>query len=234
MRIKIWYFALICATQLSFAQVAPELVMREGMRIEASQDGSSISVTAGKGFDRLYEFNGCKLRSNMHARGGRWFGANGIYDAAGSSGWSFFTPAACNGITRTVVEEAQIHFDDTQFAYEWLRRQQRGMGQDGKTVWTNDGLLVAWNTVPGRVQLNVDVYLMCINGRRPTHLDGATDSAIKLVANLGQPIHQCALVGKDDINQGRKQMEEDWAKVDGWIAESKARREHAENARNSK
>lgn len=228
-----WLLALLVVTQLSFAQVRPELVMREGTRIEASHDGSTITVTAGKEIDRIYESGGCKLKSNMNARTSRWFGSLGIYDPAGSVGWSLFTPAACNGISRTVVGEGQIHFDDMQFVYEWIRRQQRGYGKTGNTVWTNDGLLVAWNTVPGRAQLNADVLQICINGKRPKNLEGATDSAIKIAFSSVHPLHECVLVGKDVIEQSRKQMEDDWKKVDGWISESKARRERAEKAANS-
>ena len=223
----IWPSALLVVTQLSFAYVSPELVMREGTRIEASWDGTTISVTAGKGFDRVYESNGCKLKSNMSGRGSRWYGKQGIYDPAGSSGWFSFASASCNGISRTVVEEAQIHFDDLQFAYEWIRRRQLGNGT-GQTVWRNDGLLISWNTVSGRKQLNADVYQICINGNRPKNLNGATDTAIRTFASSSHPLHECTTVGKDVIDKGRKQMEEDWMRVDGWIAESKARRESAE------
>jgi hypothetical protein len=74
--------------------------------------------------------------------------------------------------------------------------------------------------------LNVDVLLMCINGKRPKSLEGATDSAIKITANsAAHPIHECAVVGKDVIDQTRKQMEDDWKKIDRWIAEDKERRE---------
>jgi hypothetical protein len=223
---KLWSTVLLLFTQLSLAQVATELVMHEGTSIDAIKDGSAIKVTAGKGFDRTYESDGCRLKSNMHARTTRWFGSLGIYDPAGSISGSLFSPAACKGITRTVVQEGQIHFDDAQFAYEWIRRQQRGYGKTGKTVWTNDGLLVSWNTVPGREQLNVDVLLMCINGKRPKNLEGATDSAIKIAANSAiRPIHECAVVGKDVIDKTRREMEEDWKKIDKWIAEDKERRE---------
>lgn len=228
MKNRLWSTVLLLATQLSVAQAATELVMHEGTSIEASKDGSAIKVTAGKGFDRIYESDGCRLTSNMSARRTRWFGNLGIYDPASSSGSSLFSPSGCNGITRTVVEEGQVHFDDLQFAYEWIRRRQLGIGKAGKTVWTSDGLLVSWNTVPGRVQLNVYVLLMCINGRHPNSLEGATDSAIKVAANSsGRPIHECAVVDKDVIDQTRKQMEEDWKKVDGWIAADKERRERA-------
>jgi hypothetical protein len=114
-----------------------------------------------------------------------------------------------------VVGEGQIHFDDLRFAHEWIRRRPSSY----KTVWTNDGLLVSWDMVPGREQLNVDVWLMCINGKRPTKLDGATDSAVSAAANKqSQSVHECAVVAQDVIDQTRTQLEEEWKSNDAWAA----------------
>ena len=188
--------------------------MHEGVTIRAKKDGASITVRSGKELDRTYEWDSCILKSHMGARKQRWFGSMGIYDPAPSFGFSF-APRGCEGISRTVVQEGQIHFDDLRFAYEWIRRQPSGY----KTVWTNDGLLVSWTTVPGRTQLNVDVWLMCINGGRPTQLNGATDSAITVTASpRDKGIYDCAVIEKDVINQTRNQLEAEWKNVDEWIA----------------
>lgn len=198
---------------------ATELVMREGVTINAQKDGSSITVRSGNGFDRTYERDNCTLKSSMSARKQRWFGSMGIYDPAPSFGF-LLAPRGCAGISRTVVQEGQIHFDDLRFAYEWIGRQPSSY----KTVWTNDGLLVSWTMVPGRAQLNVDVWLMCIDGRRPTQVDGAIDSAITITASpAGRSIYDCAVVGKDVIDQTRAQLEAEWKSADEWIARS---REH--------
>lgn len=189
--------------------------MHEDVTIEAHADNSSVKIISSKGFDRIYEWDDCKLKSNMGARRQRWYGSMGIYDPAPSFGFSF---GGCSGISRTVVQEGQIHFDDFQFAYKWIQRHPKS----DKTVWTNDGLLVSWNIVPGRMQLNVDVWLICIDGKRPKQLDGATDSAVKVYINqAGQSIHECALVGKDIIDQTRAQLEAEWKKIDEWIAKDK-------------
>jgi len=194
-----------------------ELVMREGATIEARKENTSVMVTSGKGFDRTYEWERCKLKSDMVARKKRWYGSMGIYDAAPSFGLS---TGGCSGISRTVVEEGQIHFNDLQFAQKWIERRPKSY----KTVWTNDGLLVSWNIVPGRRQLNVDVWLMCINGKRPKQLVGANDSAVTVSpASTGKSIHECAQVGQDVIDQTRSQLEEDWKKIDEWIAKDKDR-----------
>nr|WP_295075556.1 hypothetical protein [uncultured Roseateles sp.] len=204
---------------------ATELVMREGVTIEARTDNTSVRVISGKGFDRIYEWGRCKLKSSMGARVQRWYGSLGIYDAAASFGFSF---GDCSGISRTVVEEGQIHFDDMQFAQKWIGRRPKGY----KTVWTNDGLLVSWDFVAGRKQLNVDVWLICISGKRPKQLTGALDPDISVSpAEPGKSIHDCAQVGQDVIDQTRAQLEADWKKIDEWIAKDQAYRERGQESR---
>lgn len=199
------------------AYAGAELVMREGATIEARKENASVMVTSGKGFERTYEWERCKLKSDMVARKKRWYGSMGIYDAAPSFGLS---TGGCSGISRTVVGEGQIHFDDLQFAQKWIERHPKSY----KTVWTNDGLLVSWNIVPGRQQLSVDVWLMCINGKRPKLLAGSNDSAITVSpSSTGKSIYECAQVGQDVIDQTRSQLEEDWKKIDEWIAKNKDR-----------
>ncbi|WP_310442578.1 hypothetical protein [Sulfurimonas sp.] len=204
----------------NYAYGSTEFVMYEGVSIKVKKNNSSVEVIAGKGFDRIYKWDNCELESDMVARKKRWYGSLGIYDPAPSF-FPFF--GGCQGISRTVVEEGQIHFDDLQFAHIWIERQLR---RKVETVWTNDGLFVSWNIVPGRAQLNVDVHLICINGKRPIHLDGATDSSIIVSQNKsGQSIQECVSVGQDVIDQTRTQLEENWKEIDGWIAQDKKYRE---------
>lgn len=201
---KIAIFALGIALFSGYVNASNELVMYEGTVIEARKGDASIKVTAGKGFDRTYEWGRCKLNSNMIARKERWFGSLGIYDPALSFGFSF---GGCSGITRTVVDEGQIHFDDLQFARTWIEHYSKSFN----TVWTNTGLLFSWNISPDRKQLNVNVWMVCINGRRPTHLAGATDAALEVLPNpKGESLHECAQVGKNVIDQTRSQFEDEW------------------------
>jgi hypothetical protein len=191
--------------------------MREGATIEARKENTSVIVTSGKGLDRTYEWDACQLKSDMVPRKQRWYGSMGIYDAAPSFG---LPTRGCSGVFRTVVEEGQIHFNDLQFAQKWIERRPKSYN----TVWTNDGLLISWNIVPGRRQLSVDVWLMCINGKRPKLLVGANDSAVTVSpTSTGKSIHECAQVGQDVINQTRSQFEEEWKKIDEWIAKNKDR-----------
>lgn len=212
----------------AYTQAASELVMHEGTVIEASNDNSAIKISAGKGHDRVYEYDRCVLKSRgMMARYERWFGSLGIYDPAGQS-TLFYAPTGCKGLSRTVVQEGQIHFDNMQFANAWIRRQEMATRRSGETVWSNNGLLVSWNAVPDRRQLNVDVWLICINGRRPEKLDGAMDRAVRVFSSpQGQTTHNCASVGQDVVDQTRQQLQEEWRTMDDWMA-----RRHGSGARN--
>lgn len=199
--------------------------MQAGVSIEARKDGSSVKVTSGKGIDRVYEWERCKLKSDMGPRKQRWYGSMGIYDPAASSSFSF---GGCSGISRTVVQEGQIHFDDMRLAQRWVERHPKGYN----TVWTNEGLLVSWSIVAGRQQLSVDVWQMCVNGKRPRYLAGADDSAITVApTSAGRGIHECVQVDQEVISQTRTQLERNWKKVDEWIAKDKEYRERRQESR---
>ncbi len=207
------FIVLLLLTQSPNGQAATELVMHEGSSIVANVNGSTIKIAAGNGFNRSYEFDDCRLKSSMNARVGRWYGSLGIYDPAAQFLPSFFGKKECKGISRTVVEEGQIHFDNMQFANEWIRRQQKTVGKTGKVTWTSDGLLVAWNVVPNRAQLNVSVWLMCFGGQHPQKLLGGTDSTVRVQANhAGKALYDCVMVGNDVVDQTRRQLEEEWSK----------------------
>nr|WP_315400978.1 hypothetical protein [uncultured Duganella sp.] len=144
------FVAMLSVWQAAHARPAPELVMHEHTSITAEKNGAAIKIAAGAGIERTYTFGACTLDSHMSIRPARWYCSLGIYDPAPSNGDGPPPPEECKGITRTVVEEGQIHFDDMQLVDAWIRRQQRAIGRIGQVVWTNDGLLVSWAFVPGR------------------------------------------------------------------------------------
>ncbi len=187
----------------------PELVLQEGARLTAKTSSGNVSIVAGRGFDRKYEWDGCSLSANMGARKSRWFGSMGIYDPAGSFGR---LGSGCNGISRTVVQERQIHFEDRSAAEEWMARYRK----TAPTVWSDDGLLVQWDLVPGREQINVDLWQICIAGRRPSELSGATNQALELAPISGR--HDCATVSSDVLGETKKAWQDWWTEVDDWNA----------------
>lgn len=196
---------------------ATELVLREGTSLMAKTSSGNISIVAGNGLDRTYKWDNCSLKADMGARRSRWYGSLGIYDPAPSYGilssifpWWF----SCSGISRTVVEEGQIHFADRRAAEHWIKNYSKIQ----TTVWSNDGLLVQWGLVPGREQLNVDVWQICISGQRPIELLGAKNEAFEIVPkdNSISGRYECAAVDDDVILETQKVWQQWWSEVEEW------------------
>src|SRR5436190_17742829 len=149
--------------------VLTELVMRPGSSLVVKgKDGDSLRVVAGTNYRRRYEWSGCGLDAHPCPRGKRWFGSLGIYDSAPGFAYLF---SSCQGISRPVVDEGQIHFAHQETAEAWLG--QLPEKSPWQTTWRNDGLVVSWGVTPGRQQINVDVWQVCINGQKPSVMIGA-------------------------------------------------------------
>ena len=190
----------------------PELVLYDGSVIEARNAGNSISVKAGANLVRTYEWKDCRLDSHPSPRRSRWFGSMGVYDPAAYLGGPI--TKQCDGIFRAVTQEGQIHFDDEEFLREWLRRLPAR-----PTVMTNLGLVVSWGFVPSRQQLNVDVWLICLNGKPVTWLAETSNSSVTVKpSGDGRTLRNCASVGPEVAVETRKQYEDFWKQVDQFRA----------------
>jgi hypothetical protein len=149
-----------------------ELVMSEGETIKATTQMGEITIVAGKGLKRTYKWDGCKRSITMWARKERWYGSLGAYYPAPS----YLHWFACNGISRCVVDEGIQHFNNEKALYKWIL--------DIKWlefVYTSDGLLVCWQKSPQREQLNVEVWQLLVNDKKPSKLKGANDSKIQRI-----------------------------------------------------
>jgi hypothetical protein len=214
-------FGSVCAALMITCSAAtttapapvPELVLKPGSRLSVSTLVGSVGVVAGTDVSRTYEWNGCSLKSNMAPRGTRWLGALGIYDPAPR-----VLPALprnkCKGLSRTVVDESQIHFEDVASAELWLKRYCTHSGAYG--VWSNDGLVACITTSPSREQFNMSLRQICVKGNLPTVLLGATDSAFTMTHLTVTYIarEQCALASPKVIHETRVAWEKEWAWVD--------------------
>lgn len=192
-----------------------ELVMNDGASIEAGNAGKMIKISAQGLLERTYEWGKCSLSTTLTVRASRWYGSLGAYDPSASFGFSL---NECEGISRSVVQEGQIHFGDEEFAMEWIHRRPAFYA----TAWAENGLLVSWSLTPERTQLNVDIWLMCLKGK-PYNFSSET-SGLKLLAisnHKNQPIRKCKKVGWDVIDDTRRQIEEDWAKYDALFPKRK-------------
>lgn len=189
----------------SIPKPMPELVLLPGARLEVTSSKGNIAIVAGKRLARQYQWDGCALESNMHARSSRWYGKLGAYDGGGRFGKDHNLKfPSCKGVTRTNVQEAQLHFASLESAEKWIGQQPKSWA----TVWTNDGLVVSWVFSPMHSEgvatgaLSLALTLVCINGRRPITLAGSSDQAIKVLHSNGpnQAVHECASV-RDDVTQ---------------------------------
>ncbi|WP_146218997.1 hypothetical protein [Undibacterium pigrum] len=204
-------------------------------RLEVNVNGSTIKIKADDTFEREYEFDGCKLRSHTSPRTSRWFGSLGLSDVGSAPFFSFFVPGACKGISRTVVEENQLHFDDIKFIYQWLADKKELANGSYNTVWNSEGLAVFWKAVPGRAELSVDVVLLCLNGQPAKNLEGAIDTAITWHPNeQGQTIRHCNPVDKNVARETRRQIQGFWKSTELMFEQARKREERYKAAKESK
>ena len=143
-----------------------EIVMSDGMVVNAKNDFGVISIVADGGFYRTYIFDGHKEKIKLRKRDKRWNGSFGIYSPTGS------------GDIHLVVEEGYQHFYSGKEAIEWLVWQNKQMHY----VYTSDGLVVGWSveedSESGPISLSVQLWQFYIQGMRPVDLTGSSDDLI--------------------------------------------------------
>lgn len=152
------------------ADLGSEIVMIPGMQITALTADGPLTITCGEGLKRSYTWEGATRSVEMWQRDKRWYGSFGIYYPGPGDHWKMH-----NGISRGVVEEGQQHFQSEEEALAWLRRRKFM-----PHVYTADGLVVGWGKTLPRRQLNVDVWQIYINGRKPEALPGSQDDKISV------------------------------------------------------
>jgi hypothetical protein len=144
--------------------------MLPGDTVTATTAVGTIQIRADEWLKRSYSWEGATRSVVMRPRDERWDGSLGIYYPGSGRHWEEH-----NGITRGVVQEGQHHFDSVEAAMVWIRKQEWM-----PYVYRNDGLMVGWTKLPAREQLNVDLWQILVNGRKPTTLPGANDAAIRV------------------------------------------------------
>jgi ankyrin repeat protein len=145
-----------------------EIVMSPGMVITATTPAGTIVVTAVDDLTRSYSWEGATRSVEMWPREERWYGSLGLYYPGPGDHWK-----AHNGITRGVLEEGQQHFKTVEEALQWIHSRTWM-----PYVYRDDGLVVGWSKTLPRRQLNVEVWQILINGKKPHRLPGSQDSKI--------------------------------------------------------
>ena len=147
-----------------------EVVMAPGSSITAETSTGTIKITAGQGLLRSYTWEGATRFVEMGARQKRWQGSLGIGWPGPGDHWKEH-----NGITRGVLEEAQMRFTTAAAAMKWLSAK----GKELPLVYRNDGLVVGYGKNLSRRQLNVEVWQIYIGGKKPKTLAGSQNSKIR-------------------------------------------------------
>ncbi len=166
-----------------------EVVMSPGMRITAATPVGTIAITAVDELTRSYAWDGATRAVEMTPRATRWYGSLGIFNAGAGEHWR-----DNHGITRGVTEEAQQHFKTVEEAMSWIKKQD-----SMPFVYRNDGLMVGWDKVLKRKQLNVEVYQILIGGRKPKGLPGSHDDKIVVKTVETETVPLVKAVAADDL-----------------------------------
>ncbi len=147
-----------------------EVVMVPGMRITAKTSVGTISVTATGLLTRTYTWEGASRSLEMDRREERWYGSLGLDYPGPGDHWKEH-----NGITRAVVEEGQQHLHSLAEFRKFVKDHSYH-----PVIYRNNGLFFCWGKVLGRRQLDVEVWQIVLNGRKPTKLPGANDLGLKV------------------------------------------------------
>jgi hypothetical protein len=147
-----------------------EIVMPPNSTVVATTSAGTISIKSGKGLKRYYTWEEATRSVVMSPRIKRWNGSMGISYPGLGSHWL----PKHNGISRGVLEEGLQHFNNTDDAMDWIKKNKQWI----PLVYRNDGLLVSYGKALSREQLNVGVWQILINGQKPVRLEGANDDAI--------------------------------------------------------
>ena len=152
--------------------LSPETVMVPGMEITARTTAGEISIRAGEGFERSYTWDGATRSIKLWPRKQRWYGALGIYYPGPGQHWK-----SNKGITRGVLEEGILWFKTVDDALSWIKGA-RSTGIDH--VYTDDGLVIGWAKILPRKQLDVAVWQIMVDGKKPHSLPGSRNDVISV------------------------------------------------------
>ena len=176
-KITIYIFLLVivsCGTNTSTSLFSSnEMVMSDGVIIEATNRNGRIKIQANKGMKRIVYIDNNTVDVDMIPRFKRWNGSLGAYSPGGGDP------------IHTVIEEGQQHFCSIQEGLEWLDWQDNRMNY----VYTSDGLVIGWelhsNSSESNKSLRMQIWQFYINGEKPEKIHGAADDKINVFFKNG-------------------------------------------------
>jgi hypothetical protein len=147
-----------------------EVVMSPGMRITATTYAGTIAITAVDELTRSYTWDGSTRAIEMSPQKARFFGSLGLYHDAQGEHWRDH-----HGITRCFTQEGQQHNKTLEEVMKWINDQERDRMP---YVYRDDGLMVEWYKNLSRRSLNVHVWQILIDGKKPKQLPGSQNEKI--------------------------------------------------------
>ena len=159
--------------------VVPGAVLEPGQSIEATNKFGTVKISYIAPLKRKFEWDGqsrvLKMirgqEDNPEPTGIAHPEAHGMYNPADVWFFSFYD-------TRLVVGEYTYNFHNIKDIYSFLYEGSAV----SDWVYTSDGLVVGYGYPPSKEAVNIDVYQLLLNGKKPTNLRGARNNQIKLIA----------------------------------------------------
>lgn len=171
-----------------------EVVMSPGMRITATTSRGTIAITAVDEVTRSYTWDGATRAVEMSPRAKRWYGSLGLFNPGAGEHWRDH-----HGITRSVTEEGQQHFKTIDEAMKWIKGRNYY-----PFVYRSDGLIIGWDKTLLRKQLNVEVWQLLIDGKKPTRLPGSQDGKIVVETVETETVPLVKAVACDDLKAAKE------------------------------
>ena len=148
-----------------------EVVMAPDSSITAETSTGTITITAGKGLLRSYTWEGATRFIEMYVSSTRKSGSPGLFfPGAHNPPWKMH-----NGINGGDLKEGEMRFPTVAAAMKWINARSKSLPM----VYRNDGLLVGFGKTLPRKELNVEMWQIYINGKKPKTLAGSQDAKIR-------------------------------------------------------
>jgi len=174
LRIVFCFFLFVFGCELKnplISESQNEMVMIEGMTIEALFPKGKLTITTDAAMKRTFQWNNEKVTTTLLGRMKRWNGSFGAYFPGGGDP------------IHIVVEEGQQHFCSTMEALEWIDLQNSRISY----IYTSDGLVVGWDVQSGnkvsKTIIQAQIWQLYVNGEKPNNIKNSNDKLINVYVN---------------------------------------------------
>lgn len=167
----VFFFGIVTLAACNNPPIVTDNVLEPKQSVEATNRFGTIRIEYVSPTERKYKWDDSAQTVEMIPRKERFLGALGIYNPA--------SRASEGGPVRIVTQESKLRFQKIDDVYRFLYQSSEIMDW----VYTRDGLVVGFGKAPDRNQINVDLWQVLVDGRKPSDLRGARDASIHLVGN---------------------------------------------------